>query len=92
MATSRARGSSDRWNQHAQTLAVLPLTRTSHGLPTRVEIEPDARNGLDEVTYARCEDIRSVSQRRLMHRPGSLDTVVMSVVGRTITRFLELAT
>lgn len=82
--------SSNGWNRHAQTTTVLPLTRTSHGLPTRIEIEPDAGNGLDEISYARCEDIRSVSERRLMHRLGSVDALVMSAVARTIKTFLEL--
>ncbi len=82
--------SSDEWNRHAQTMTVLPLTRTSHGLPTRIEIEPDTGNGLDEISYARCEDIRSVSERRLMRRLGSVDALVMSAVTRTIKTFLEL--
>ncbi len=81
--------SSDEWNRHAQTMTVLPLTRTSHGLPTRIEIEPDTGNGLDEISYARCEDFRSVSER-LMRRLGSVDAMVMSAIARTIKTFLEL--
>ena len=82
--------SSDQWNRHAQILTVMPLTRTRHHLPTRVEIEPDQRNSLDETSYARCEDIRSVSDRRLLHRLGTVDDVVMSSVGRVVRIFLEL--
>lgn len=82
--------SSDQWNRHAQTMTVLPLTGTSHGLPTRIEIEPDAGNGLEEISYARCEDIRSVSERRLMHRLGRVDTMVLLKAARTIKTFLEL--
>jgi mRNA interferase MazF len=82
--------SSDHWNRHAETLTVMPLTRTKHDLPTRVEIEPDRRNGLDETSYARCEDIRSVSDRRLLHRLGTTDAVVMSSIGRVVRIFLEL--
>lgn len=82
--------SSDEWNRPAQTLTVLPLTRTKHDLPTRVEIEPDMLNGLDETSYARCEDIRSVSARRLLHRLGVADNLVMYAVARTIRTFLEV--
>lgn len=81
--------SADGWNRHASTVTVLPLTRTWHGLPTRVEVEPDDRNGLDATSYARCEDIRSVSERRLLHAIGRVDPVVMAAVTRTIRLFLE---
>lgn len=81
--------SSDRWNEHASTLTVLPLTTTQHGFPTRVELEPDAMNGLDTVSYARCEDIRAVSERRLVHSLGRVNPVVMSVVTRTLRIFLD---
>jgi mRNA interferase MazF len=82
--------SSDQWNRYAEILTVLPLTRTRHDLPTRVEIEPDPRTGLDATSYARCEDMRSVSQRRLLHRLGTVDAVVLSSVSRVVRTFLEL--
>jgi mRNA interferase MazF len=65
--------STDHWNEQAPVVTVLPLTRACHGLPTRIELEPDGRNGLDAVSYARCEDIRSVSDTRLVRRLGTAD-------------------
>lgn len=82
--------SSDGWNEFGPTVTVLPLTRSRHHLPTRVEIEPDSRNGLTATSYARCEDIRSVSDLRLVERMGIVDDVLMLVVARTIGRFLEV--
>jgi mRNA interferase MazF len=82
--------SSDQWNRHASTLTVIPLTRTRHGLPTRVEIEANQGNGLDETSYARCEDIRSVGDRRLMHRLGEVDLATMVRVARILRMFLEI--
>ena len=82
--------SSDEWNRHADVVTVLPLTRTKHGLPTRVEIEPGRNNGLDETSYARCEDIRSVSGRRLVHRVGAVELEAMHAVGAVIRTFLEI--
>ena len=81
--------SSDQWNRHASTVTILPLTRTQHGLPTRIEIEPDGVNGLTETSYARCEDVRSISERRLVHVIGRVDVVVMAAVSRTIRLFLD---
>lgn len=81
--------SSDEWNRHAQVRTVLPLTRTKHHLPTRVEIEADRMNGLTD-TCLRCEDIRSVSERRLVHRVGLVDLAVMHSLGCVLRTFLEL--
>lgn len=81
--------SSDQWNTHASTVTVLPVTMSKHDLPTRVEIELSASNGLDATSYARCEDVRSISERRLMHRIGEVDLLVMASVARTMRRFLE---
>lgn len=82
--------SSDEWNRHAETAVVLPLTRTRHGFPTRVEIEDTSKSGLDEMSYARCEDIRSVSAARLVHRLGRADAAIMAHVARILRLFLEV--
>lgn len=82
--------SSDQWNRHASTLTVVPLTRRKHGLPTRAEIEADQPTGLDVTSYAHCEDIRSVSDRRLVHRLGEVDLATMIRVARTLRMFLEV--
>ncbi len=82
--------SADGWNEHASTCVVLPLTRTRHGFPTRVEIEPTPTNGLRETSYARCEDVRSVSEQRLVRRLGLVDLAVELAVARTLRTFLDL--
>ena len=81
--------SADDWNRHAPTVVVLPLTRTRHDLPTRVEIEPDPRNGLDATSYARCEDIRGVSEYWFHQSIGRVDVVVMTTVEQTMRRFFD---
>ena len=81
--------SSDSWNGHASTLTVLPITRTSHDFPTRIEVEATVQNDLDETSYARCEDIRAISERRLLRPLGRVDPVVMLSVSKTLRLFLD---
>lgn len=52
---------------------VAPLTTTRRGLSLHVEVEAGPATGLDDTSYVQCELIRSVSQRRLLHRLGSVD-------------------
>jgi len=81
--------SADSWNGHASTVTVLPFTKTSHDFPTRIEVEATAASGLDVTAYARCEDIRSISERRLLRALGSTDPLVMMSVSRTLRLFLD---
>lgn len=64
-------GPSAAWEASLPMVVVVPLTTTRRGLPhLHVEVEPDVANGLDEVSYARCDLLRAVSTRRLVHRVG----------------------
>ncbi|MGI8815163.1 MAG: type II toxin-antitoxin system PemK/MazF family toxin [Pseudonocardia sp.] len=62
--------SADRLNRSRADLAiVVPMTRTRCGLPSHIEVEP-GESGLREVSYAKCEDVKSVSIERLTRRVG----------------------
>ncbi len=54
-------------------LVVVPLTTTRRGLSLHVEVEASAATGLDEISYAQCELIRSINRNRLVHRLGAVD-------------------
>lgn len=53
----------------AELVIVVPVATTRRGLPSHVEIEP-GDSGLDDISYAKVEDVKSVSTRRLIHRLG----------------------
>lgn len=82
--------SADGWNGYASTLTVLPITRSSQDFPTRIEVEATAQSGLDETSYARCEDIRAISERRQLRPIGRVGSLVMLSVSRTLRLFLEV--
>lgn len=66
--------SHDRLNRsRAGLIVVIPCTTTRRGLPSHVEIEPGS-SGLTETSYAKGEDIRSVSTQRLIRRLGVIPT------------------
>lgn len=54
-------------------VVVVPTTTSHRGLSVHVEIDPGPGTGLDDLCYAQCELIRSISVRRLVHRLGRLD-------------------
>lgn len=60
----------DRFNRSRAGLAVvLPITTARRGLPSHIEIEAGL-SGLEHTSYAKTEDIKSVSTNRLVRRLG----------------------
>lgn len=82
--------SSDHLNDSAASLAiVVPVTSTHWGLPSHVEIET-GHSGLEYTSYAKGEDIKSVSQGRLITRYGLVDGQVVRQLEVILRMLLEL--
>lgn len=73
----------------AGVVVVIPITTTYRGLPSHIEID-QSDSGLDEVSYAKCEDVKSVSERRLIARLGSVGDDVMFQAARALRFLLDL--
>lgn len=81
--------SADRMNASRASLTiVVPVTRTRRDLPSQVEIEPEA-TGLQDLSYAKCEDVKSVSRDRLIHRIGGAPDDVLFRVTAVIRTLIE---
>ncbi len=79
--------SDDLMNEgRTELVIVVPVTSTRRGLVTHVEIDGDG-TGLAEVSYAKCEDVKSVSDRRLIAHLGRAPVDAMFDVDRSL-RFL----
>ncbi len=63
--------SADQLNRsRAESVIVLPITSTRRRLPSHIEIESD-ESGLNHTSYAKAEDVKSVSTQRLVRRFGA---------------------
>lgn len=80
--------SDDPANRHGLAV-VCPIGSARRDYPTRVELEP-GQSGLDQVSYVQCEQVRTVSTARLVHRLGSAELVVISEVERMLRLLLRL--
>jgi len=82
--------SSDLLNESAAgVLIVIPITTSYRGLPSHIEID-NGKSGLDEVSYAKCEDVKSVSEQRLISRIGAAGDEVMFQAARALGFLLDL--
>jgi mRNA interferase MazF len=82
--------SADPLNQsRAGVVIVVPTTTRHRGLPSQIEID-SVGSGLDEVSYAKCEDVKSVSDERLVRLLGVVDDEVALRIGRALRFLLDL--
>ena len=65
----------------SRLVVVVPFTTRGRGLPVHVEVQPPD-GGLREVSFAMCEQVRSLAVDRLGPQPfGRVPAVVLSAVG-----------
>ena len=83
--------SSDALNDRpAGVVIAVPLTTRHRDLPSHIEIDPGEQSGLDEISYAKCEDVKSISEHRLLSRLGRADDRAMFEIARALRFLLEL--
>jgi mRNA interferase MazF len=73
----------------ADLVVVVPLTSTHRGIPFHVKIEPP-EGGVKNTSYAKTEDVRSISKERLIKRLGSVSMGTMAMVSDRIRILLDL--
>jgi mRNA interferase MazF len=82
--------SDDRLNAGPSgVVVVVPLTTRYRGLPMHVEVHA-AHSGLEATSYAQCEDIRSVSDERLVARLGGAPPDVVFRVEKVLRWLLGM--
>lgn len=81
----------DRFNHGAAGLAVIvPVTSVRKDIPLHVRVEPP-EGGLATVSFAKPEDIRSVSVERLVSRIGRVSDRTLIEVGVRLRVLLGLS-
>ncbi len=82
--------SADQLNRsRAELVVVLPVTTTRRGLPSHIEIEP-GDSGLSHTSYAKAEDIKSVSAQRLSRRLGAVPADRLNRAEHALRLLLDL--
>ena len=68
---------------------VIPLTRTIRESGSEVVIAPDEHNGLDAVSSAQCQHIRSVAIARVTARVGNVGPMALHQLRSTLAVLLD---
>jgi mRNA interferase MazF len=82
--------SADRLNEsRAGIVIVIPCTTRYRGLPSHVELDP-RDSGLDEVSYAKCEDVMSVSDQRVISKLGDVHDEALFQMAKALSFLLDV--
>jgi len=76
-------------NGPAEHVVVLPITTKNKKIPFHVEISPH-ESGLEEKSYVKCEDIRSISKERLKSRISMVSPTIMTEIEDRVRILLNL--
>jgi len=70
-------------------VGVVPITSTRYGLRSHVELE-QGDSGLGHDSFARCDQIRMLSTKRLSNHRGRISPESMQVIDRALRFVLDL--
>lgn len=71
-------------------LHVVPLSTTIRGFESEVVVEPMPVNGLQALSAAQCQHLRSISPARIADTLGNVGPVVLAQLRETIAVVLDL--
>jgi len=83
--------SASPFNQSGAGLVIaVPFTTRERGIPTHVEVRPPD-GGLRELSFAMCEQVRSIATDRLAPQPfGRVSSAILHVVEDRLRLLLNL--
>ncbi|GEA15469.1 mRNA interferase [Moorella sp. E308F] len=73
----------------AGLVVVVPLTTRQKGIPFHVKIEPP-EGGVKNVSFIKCEDVRSITKERLIEKWGVVTPATLSGVEARLKILLGL--
>ena len=75
-------------HSRAGVVIVVPCTTRHRGLPSHVELDSQS-SGLQEITYAKCEDVKSISVQRLTRKLGNANDEALFAISTALSFLLD---
>lgn len=76
-------------NGPGELVVVVPVTSANYGLRSHVEVSAD-QSGLDHLSYARGDQLRVISTRRIRDRLGEVSPEEMGAIDLALQFILDL--
>jgi mRNA interferase MazF len=82
--------SSDRLNRIGAVAVVVPMTSRERPLPTHVRVPARQQSGLPKESWAKVDDVKSVSTERLEEHLGEIDGPTLGRVEEALRLILDI--
>lgn len=80
----------DRFNaSYAELVFVCPSTTKDKKIPTQVRVVPP-EGGFAQISFVKCEDLRSISKLRLIKRVGKVSSQTLQAIENRIRLLLGI--
>jgi mRNA interferase MazF len=77
-------------NPHYPNTMVVAVSTKGRPVPFHVLIEPSDQNGLNVSSFAKCEQVLTISKERLVRLLGHLDEDCLKLVANSLRKVLEI--
>lgn len=78
-------------NANYPNTIVVAVSRSGRAVPSHVELQPTQENGLSARSFAKCEQLQTISKERVGSLIGRLDSEQMRKVSVALRRMMELS-
>lgn len=82
--------SSDALNRVGAVTVVVPMTSRERHLPTHIRVSAGEGTGLAKESWAKVDDVKSVSNERLLEHLGAVDRRALGRVEEALRLILDL--
>ena len=77
-------------NPHYPNTIVLTVSTKGKAVPFHVPIDASERNGLQERSFVKCEQVLTISKERLVRRLGRLEEGYLELVATSLRKVLKI--
>ncbi len=77
-------------NPHYPNTIVVTISGQGRDVPSHVSVEPTAENGLSSQSFIKCEQVLTISKKRLKKRMGRVTEGQLALVDAAIRLVLAL--
>ncbi len=77
-------------NPHYPNTIVVTVSTKGKAVPFHIAIDTSEKNGLKEKSYIKCEQVLTISKKRLVRRVGGLEEEYLGLVTKALQQVLAI--
>ena len=80
----------DIWNKYSVNTIILVISSKQWNIKLDIAIKPTEDNSLKTISYAKCNQILTISSKRLIKNMGTISLDELSIINNALSQSLDL--